>query len=125
MKGRATLNALFEKKTLVAPEGAVYKMKDGVVLVNDGSDDEFRPSTISINNFLNVEFAIRNEYHLTFQEALKAMLEGKIVICQTDDSYVWRITENGLEIGIAYTPQWYSIFTINEREQKAKWRVME
>lgn len=124
MKGEEALKALFENKTVIADWGT-YRMVDGVLMHGSTDSDSFYPSTITINNFLASDFNIQDEFHLTFQEALKAMLDGKAVMCETAQHSIWRVTEKGFEVSPAPCPQRGGMTTIANREQKAKWRVVE
>lgn len=126
MKGEEALKALFENKTVIADWGDTYRMKNGVLMYRHWDMDSFQPSTITVNNFLGSLFEIQDEYHLTFQQALKAMLDGKVVKCEASKCNLWRISEKGLEVTLAvdYT-EWNSMYTISSHEQKAKWKVIE
>lgn len=126
MKGEEALKALFENKTVIADWGDTYRMKNGVLMFRHWDTDSFQPSTITINNFLGALFEVQEEYHLTFQQALKAMLDGKVVKCETSKCHLWRISEKGLEIALAVEDlEWTSMYMISSYDQKAKWKVIE
>lgn len=137
MNGEETLKALLEGKTLVSEVGTPYRLTDGrlihrLVGVKDKVGDfEIDFSDVwtfaesSFNSIMDREFTVyEEEYPLTFKEALKEMLDGKVVRCETAQHCIWRITEKGFEYQTeGFT--WKRALLISPYEQEAKWKVVE
>lgn len=137
MKGEETLRALLAGKTLVSEVGTPYRLSDGrlihrLVGVKDKVGDfEIDFSDVwtfaesSFNSIMDREFTVyEEEYPLTFKEALKEMLDGKVVGCEIDPHCIWRITEKGFEYQTEGVT-WKRVLLIYPYEQKGKWRVVQ
>lgn len=122
MKGEETLKALLEGKTLVSEYNVKYRLKNGVLkMQRNGVWGEYH---ISFAALMKQKFKIDEEFPLTFTEALKAMLDGKTVVCEVTKEYKQRSTEEGFEHYHPAYSVWEKTYITND-EQGAKWKVVE
>lgn len=121
MNAREAMQALLDGKTMyLDKDKALYKFDcDGNLMVNASYTKGWVPWL----NFEGIE--IYEEYPLTFEQALTAMLDGKIVMCSEPFPYAYRFHNGRFE-----SAHVSDCFTKWEQEgmpsfkQNAKWKVV-
>lgn len=124
LTARETMQALLDGKTLRYNRCGMdvrYKLDDkGNLLQTHGcSYVELRSWTLS-----GVE--VYEEYPLTFEQALREMLDGRIVMCESIDEHAYRF-RNGMFEGSTKWDRftdWVSCSIFTD-VQRAKWKVVE
>jgi len=122
MNGRDVMQALLDGKTMYRDKDkALYKFDcNGNLMVNAWYTKGWVPWL----NFEGIE--IYEEYPLTFEQALTAMLVGKVVVCEKNKWYAYRFHNGRFEDSHEnnYFTKWEEC-SILATVQKAKWKVLE
>ena len=85
---------------------------------------EWVPAVIDFNVLFNADCKITEDYDLTFEEAIRAMLDGKIVSSEHRPSYKIKFDKKFLSCG-PYAEVWANCATFSTPEQEGMWRVIE
>ena len=122
MNAKEAMQALLDGKTL-------YKRThDGRYLFKLNEDGQLETKfedKLHIGNCLNTIDGIYEEYPLTFEEALRAMLDGKVVECEATSILRQRFCNGQFEYMSISGSNWGLSEYLREKEQKAKWKVVE
>ena len=118
------LHLLLEGKTLCSSEGTLFRIHDGSLNIsfNDGLDWHMSTELNDIEEVLE-------EFPLTFEQALRAMLDGKVVEVELPKvnlklSYRFNRELSCFEYHSTCDGKWGET-QISESEQKSKWKVVE
>lgn len=121
MNARDAMQALLDGKTLCNGNSNHYKLDSDGYIISKGD--------ISAGNWYSTDILCMNgvvdEYPLTFKQALRAMLDGKVVM--NDCTCGMFRFNDGFEVGKNLTSdegKWFPV-VIYRNEQKAKWKVVE
>lgn len=122
MNARETLQALLDGKTIIGSSGHLWKLDEYDGLVHRKPEKkEWQESPMVFNG----DCEVYEEYSLTFEEALREMLDGKIVMCNEPFPYAYRFHNGRFE-----SAHVSDCFTRWEQEgmpsfkQKSKWKVV-
>lgn len=128
MTARETMQALLDGKTLMEEfnsKPSLYKLDDeGNLEASHNRSDWWKVNCWTLSHMI-----IYKEYSLTFEQALRAMLDGKVVEAEHSDPerrFHHRFNRD-LSCFEYYSTEgcrWWSTH-ITECEQKAKWKVVE
>ena len=120
----AALHLLLEGKTLRTSEGTLFRIHDGKLTIsfNDGLDWHMSTELNDIEEVLG-------EFYLTFAQALRAMLEGRVVMSEVpfDEirlQYRFNCECSCFEYRTRSDGDWNATH-IGESEQKSMWKVVE
>lgn len=99
--------------------------KDNLELVERCGKD-WITAVIDFNVLLDADCMVTEDYDLTFEEAIRAMLDGKIVasehlpnrIFKFDKKFMWASRHD-------VNPSWSNSATCSTIEQEGMWRVIE
>ena len=119
LNAREAMQALLDGKTLrYGPRDVCYKLdEDGdLVCTSKGVQNVLTVWTLS-------DLEVYNEYPLTFEEALRAMLDGKIVGSDLYPRLKQRFHDGCFECK-EDDAEWRDTYFAHV-EQKAKWKVVE
>ncbi len=121
MNAREAMQALLDGKTLCDNIGRCWKMDDRGKLQTRWDDNE---KWIESDSIWNDSCRIWEKYPLTFEQALRAMLDEKVVSSDLYPRFRQRFHDGCFECKKDEDGEWMgSFFTL--REQKAKWKVVE
>ena len=120
----AALHLLLEGKTLRSSEGTLFRIHDGKLTIsfNDGLDWHMSTELNDIEEVLE-------EFYLTFAQALRAMIEGRVVMSEVpfDEirlQYRFNCECSCFEYLTRSDGDWNATH-IGESEQKSMWKVVE
>ena len=122
MNAKEAMQALLDGKTLKCEYVDVrYKLDDegNLLYIN-------RTGQNVLKNWTLADLEIYDEYPLTFEQALRAMLDGKTVMRKSSDEHRYRIHNGTFESSTErgdFTD--WELCTIFANTQKAKWKVVE
>jgi len=128
VKGKETLQALLDGKILMSttnPGVRFYRINDGQLEFRWANSGGWGPCHTPFNNLMNAELVIYNEYYLTFEEAIKAMFNGKVVRSDNKlySSRLYRFNDGVIESKFGHG-NWGGA-SIALSEQQSKWKVVE
>ena len=122
MNARETMQALLDGKIVTDEWGYKLKLSDQGTLMINRLDGTWRKAVDTLNDDLQ----IFEEYPLTFEEALKAMLDGKVIQPKRKVGglgHVYRLNNGAIEVNCE---MWgWEPGAITHNEQKGKWKVVE
>ena len=127
MNAREAMQALLDGKTVyhqIGEDGIRHELKladDGVLMVWYSFDQNWQHVPWSLNNM----DGIVEEYPLTFEEAIRAMLDGKVVKCESSLSLRSCRFHDGVFQFHCYDSEWVPLSWFEEKAQKSKWKVVE
>ena len=120
MNAREAMEALLEGKTLCT-ENYKYKLNDeGNVVESFTMKDDWHNICTFINNS-----KLKEEYSLTFKEAVIAMLDGKIVVSEYYSGLRNKFNDGKFFHAIAYEHDWDVTYEFSYGETVCKWKVVE
>ena len=122
MNAKEAMQALLDGKTLCNGNSNHYKLDSDGYIISKGD--------ISAGNWYSTDILCMNgvvdEYPLTFEEAVRAMLDGKVVECEETSTLRQRFCNGRFEyMNLLSGSNWGLSEYLREREQKAKWKVVE
>lgn len=126
MNARETLQALLDGKIIIDSSGYLWRLEEYDELVLRKPEGErWEHSHIIFND----DCKIYNEYPLTFEQALREMLDGKVVEVNVPEanirfSYRFNRELSCFEFHPTSDDKW-RMTKISECEQKSKWKVVE
>lgn len=123
LTAREAMQALLDGKILKDGDGRYWRMSDEGELQTkwEAKDDWIRAGSI-----WNGDCTIQEEYPLTFEQALTAMLDGKVVMCkELFNEYAYRFHNGRFESAHAsdFFPKWEQD-DIPSYKQNSKWKVV-
>ena len=120
MNAREAMEALLEGKTLCT-ENYKYKLNDeGNVVESFTMKDDWHNICTFINNS-----KLKEEYTLTFKEAVMAMLDGKIVVSEYYSGLRNKFEDGQFLHSIKYEYDWDITHGFENGEIEGKWKVVE
>ena len=119
LTAREAMQALLDGK-IVTGFNTKWKLNGSGELIVKGIDG-WNPSGNDLNHITGVV----EEYPLTFEEALRAMLDGKVVECEATSILRQRFCNGQFEYMSISGSNWGLSEYLREKEQKAKWKVVE
>lgn len=133
MKGWSTLTAL--------RNGKIVKMnhKHGDRLLTMGTDENGRDilvekcrkewviSCVDFNALMDAQCQVTEDFDITFEEAIRAMLDGKIVACEHLPNRVFKFDKKFMwgSLWDNHSKKWVNMSTLSPVEQECMWRVVE
>lgn len=122
MNARETLQALLDGKTIIGSSGHLWKLDeyDGLIY-RKPEKKAWQESPMVFNG----DCEVYEEYPLTFEEALRAMLDGKVVICNYSSDARPHRFHDGVFQFLYCNEKWSPAIWFEEKSQKAKWKVVE
>lgn len=120
MNARDTLRALADGETIIDKDGFLWKVDEYDELVVKKLERERWIHSYSI---FNGDCEIYKEYPLDFEQALRAMLDGKVVRSDLRPHLKQRFHDRRFEFN-EDDDEWLDSYVPLE-EQKAKWKVVE
>lgn len=133
IKGWLVLNALRDEKIVRMYDthwdnNRVFKMEidedENETLVERCRKD-WIPAAIDFNKLFTADCEIIEDYDLTFEEAIRAALDGKIIISECRPSYKIKFDKKFLICGAWSTEVWANCAIFTTFEQEGMWRVIE
>lgn len=124
MIAREALQELLDGKTLRTSDDNLYGIQNGRLVISyNGGLNWYTDSD------LNEIEEVFEEFYLTFAQALRAMLEGRVVMSESSVAEIrLQYRFNGgcscFEYRIGDEGDW-KVTHIRESEQKSKWKVVE
>ena len=125
MNAREAMQALLDGKTLEhdCPWYLIKLDDKGNLVACDTKNLLKKGKFRAVHTLMNDMDRIYEEYPLTFEQALREMLDGKVVKCERY-GLEYRLTSQGFEYKDDVDKEW-KWENIVESEQKAKWKVVE
>lgn len=121
MNAREAMQALLDGKTLEDHANNQFKLDNcGTLIVRKS-----RGSWTTLVNLFNTRLHVVEEYPLTFEEAIRAMLDGKVVECELNSASTPRRFHDGVFQFRCYDKEWVQVNCFEGAAQKAKWKVVE
>ena len=121
MNAREAMQALLDGKTL-------YKRThDGRYLFKLNEDGQLETKfedKLHIGNSLNTIDGIYEEYPLTFEQALREMLDGKVVVCEAFDNRKYFFSDDWFQFK-SRDYDWFQVDWFEGEMRDAKWKVVE
>lgn len=125
MTAREAMQALLDGKGVVSDQDHLYWLTEADLLVFRRVQGFVEFDSSEMNRIVSI-YGESPEYPLTFEEALKAMLDGKTVMRENSDEHAYRFRNGTFESsteGDCFT-EWESC-TMFASIQKVKWKVVE
>lgn len=120
MNAREKMQALLAGETLEDNSYNQYKLDNcGTLISRSGG-----PWTTATTVF-NKRMQVVEKYPLTFEQALRAMLDGKVVQCELSSASSPRRFHDGMFQFLCYREEWVQLSCFEEKAQKAKWKVVD
>ena len=123
MNAKEAMQALLDGKTLCNGNWNHYKLDSDGYIISKGD--------ISAGNWYSTDILCMNgvveEYPLTFEQAVRAMFDGKVVASNRSSNVKLRFRKGMFEHMYVNIPDsgWYITQRFDVDEQKAKWQVVE
>ena len=121
LTAREAMQALLDGKTLIGNTHSCWKISDEGELQMRW---EARENWICAGVIWNGDCKIQEEYSLTFEEAVRAMLDGKVVECDPTISSPLRFHDGEFQF-LDCVGEWIQANWFKNELQKAKWKVVE
>ncbi len=123
LTAKEAMQALLEGKTLLTSDNNLYEIHNGKLVIS--YDWGFNWYTDPDLNEIKEVF---EEFYLTFAQALRAMLEGRVVMSESSVAEIrlqYRFNQecSCFEYRIGDEGDW-KVTQIRESEQKSKWKVV-
>ena len=119
MNAKEAMQALLDGKTLCNGNWNHYKLDSDGYIISKGD--------ISAGNWYSTDILCMNgvveEYPLTFEQALRAMLDGKVVMCEVFDDRKYFFSDGWFQFKY-HDDDWLQDW-FEERLRDAKWKVVE
>ena len=125
MTAREAMQALLDGKGVVSDQDLLYWLTEQDRLVFRRVQGFVEYDSSEMNQIVSI-YGESPDYSLTFEEALKAMLDGKTVMRENSDEHAYRFRNGTFESsteGDCFT-EWESC-TMFASIQKVKWKVVE
>lgn len=117
MNAREAMQALLDGKEIVDNYDRRWKLNAEETLV---SEDDVNPSGVFINNIKEIV----EEYPLNFKQALHAMLEGKVAMCEVFNDRKYYFSDGWFQFQY-HDDEWTQADWFEMRVRDAKWKVVE
>lgn len=122
LTARETIQALLDGKTLRYNRHGMdvrYKLDDeGNLLQTHGC------SYVELRSWTLAGLEVYEEYPLTFEQALRAMLDGKTVMCEVFDDREYLFSDGWFRFQY-HDDDWFQADWFEMRVRDAKWKVVE
>lgn len=121
MNARETFQALLDGETIIARDGSFWRLDEYNKLVLRKPERERWARSYSI---FNNDCEIYNEYPLTFEQALREMLDGKTVMCEVFNDRKYLFSDGWFRFQY-HDDEWIQADWFEMRMRDAKWKVVE
>ena len=121
MNAREAMEALLNGKTLTAYGTVDYRLNDEGIIEQSGHT---APGWTEYPTFMNNNPKIVEEYTLTFKEAIRAMMDGKVCVSSYYPKSWIRFGDIKFEYRNSLDGKWKECY-LEYAEQDSKWKVVE
>ena len=121
MNAREAMEALLNGKTLTAYGSVDYRLNDEGKIEQSGHT---APGWTEYPTFMNNNPKIVEEYTLTFKEAIRAMMDGKVCVSSYYPKSWIRLGDIKFEYRNSLYDEWNECY-LEYAEQDSKWKVVE
>ena len=128
MNGKNLLKALIDGETLTVSDFSLrLRMEeDGTLLkLVHGENRGWERTSIDFNLFVSQELQIVETYDLTFEDAVKSILEGKTVACESDPRIRIRMLEGIIYSTCVGKDTVIKGLNVSEKDMRSGWRITE